>query len=397
MVTVKQAVDYMHELVKKGGIDVDGYYGKQCVDLSNAIPNKFFGVRLAGNAIDLLNSAKAKGWKVEYDAPGVNPKAGAIFVSREAMPYGHTGFVYKDSDGVTIYTIEQNIDGYSDNNRDGINDQLQVGGDARYHSRSFNGIVGWFYPPYEDLENKLEKGNVQMSKDILIIAGHGAGDPGAVGGGYTEEGLMRQLAKAIQKHSPEIVNYDYARNCFIDNGLYRYGLAEKYKQIVELHMDATKDKNAASGGHTIIYKGFKPDEIDKRLQGVVDKWVGTHKGYKATGGFSYRNNLQNLNVAAQSGYASYRLLELGFISHDTDRQIVVNNIDAIAKDIVNVLTGGKLDAGTKLKDLTTVAKEVLLGRWGNGAERKRKLEAEGYNYPEVQKKVAELKKNINVK
>lgn len=392
MVTIKQAVDYMHELVKKGGIDVDGYWGKQCVDLSNAIPKKFFNVLLGGNAIDLLNSAKAKGWKVEYDAPGVNPKAGAIFVSRHSMPYGHTGFIYKDSDGVTLYTIEQNIDGYSDNNRDGINDQLQVGGPARYHSRSFENIVGWFYPPYEDLENKLEKGNVQMSKDILIIAGHGAGDPGAVGGGYTEEGLMRQLAKAIQKYAPEIVNYDYDRNCFTDNGLYTYGLAKKYKQIVELHMDATQEKNAASGGHTIIYKGFKPDEIDKGLQGVVDKWVGTHRGHKATGGFSYRNNLQNLNVAAQSGYASYRLLELGFITHDTDRQTVVNNIDAIAKDIVNVLTGGKLDTGTKLKDLTTVAKEVLLGRWGNGAERKRKLETEGYNYPEVQKKVAELKR-----
>lgn len=39
---------------------------------------------------------------------------------------------------------------------------------------------------------------------------------------------------------------------------------------------------------------------------------------------------------------------------------------------------------------TTIAKEVIAGKWGNGADRKKRLEAAGYNYKEVQQKVNEL-------
>lgn len=37
------------------------------------------------------------------------------------------------------------------------------------------------------------------------------------------------------------------------------------------------------------------------------------------------------------------------------------------------------------KSLDVVAKEVIAGKWGNGAERRKKLEAAGYNYEEVQR------------
>ena len=39
-----------------------------------------------------------------------------------------------------------------------------------------------------------------------------------------------------------------------------------------------------------------------------------------------------------------------------------------------------------------VAKEVINGEWGNGQDRRDRLEAAGYNYTEVQKKVNELLK-----
>ncbi len=42
------------------------------------------------------------------------------------------------------------------------------------------------------------------------------------------------------------------------------------------------------------------------------------------------------------------------------------------------------------KSITTIAKEVIAGKWGNGADRKKRLEKAGYNYKEVQKKVNEL-------
>ena len=133
------------------GVDQDGAYGTQCVDLPNYLSVKYFGKALWGNAIDLLDSAKALGYRVEYNEVGnldSRPKAGAVFVMNTTYiyghPYGHTGVVIEDSDGYTMKTIEQNVDGNADS--------LYVGGPARYMERNFDGIVGWFYFPTDELE-----------------------------------------------------------------------------------------------------------------------------------------------------------------------------------------------------------------------------------------------------
>lgn len=42
------------------------------------------------------------------------------------------------------------------------------------------------------------------------------------------------------------------------------------------------------------------------------------------------------------------------------------------------------------KDVTTIAREVIAGKWGNSDARKKALESAGYNYAEVQKKVNEI-------
>ena len=135
------------------GVDQDGAYGTQCADLPNYLSVKYFGKALWGNAIDLLDSAKALGYKVEYNEVGnldSKPRAGAIFVMDTTYiyghPYGHTGIVIEDSDGYTMKTIEQNVDGNADS--------LYVGGPARYMERNFDGIVGWFYFPTDELEGE---------------------------------------------------------------------------------------------------------------------------------------------------------------------------------------------------------------------------------------------------
>ena len=48
--------------------------------------------------------------------------------------------------------------------------------------------------------------------------------------------------------------------------------------------------------------------------------------------------------------------------------------------------GGTAASGdTPKKSNTEIAKEVIAGKWGNGADRKKRLEAAGYNYAAVQK------------
>ena len=49
----------------------------------------------------------------------------------------------------------------------------------------------------------------------------------------------------------------------------------------------------------------------------------------------------------------------------------------------------KYEVATK-SDITTIAKEVLAGKWGNGSVRKDSLTAAGYNYKEVQAEVNRL-------
>ena len=146
------------------GVDQDGAYGTQCVDLPNYLSVKYFGKALWGNAIDLLNSAAALGYRVEYNEVGnldSKPRAGAVFVMDTTNiyghPYGHTGIVIEDSDGYTMKTIEQNVDGNADS--------LYVGGPARYRERNFDGIVGWFYFPTDD----TAAGEVKLNSDLQSL------------------------------------------------------------------------------------------------------------------------------------------------------------------------------------------------------------------------------------
>lgn len=150
MATTQDVLNFAVNLANQGiGVDQDGVFGTQCVDLPNAISSQLFGKTLWGNAINLLNSAASLGYEVEYNEAGnVNskPRASAVFVMDTTYiydhEYGHTGVVIEDSDGYTMRTIEQNIDGNTDS--------LYIGGPARYNTRNFDGVVGWFYFPTDD-------------------------------------------------------------------------------------------------------------------------------------------------------------------------------------------------------------------------------------------------------
>ncbi|MEF9623798.1 N-acetylmuramoyl-L-alanine amidase [Streptococcus dysgalactiae] len=148
MATVDEVIADVDSFVGRC-LDMDGYWGGQCMDVIERVASHF-GKYLGGNAIDGLTNAQRLGWPVIMNVWGVNPKRGDVGVmSVPGHGFGHIFLVTKDSDGVTIETLEQNIDGYADNNKDGINDQLQVGGVVRRHKRDFTGVIGWFRPPYD--------------------------------------------------------------------------------------------------------------------------------------------------------------------------------------------------------------------------------------------------------
>ena len=65
--------------------------------------------------------------------------------------------------------------------------------------------------------------------------------------------------------------------------------------------------------------------------------------------------------------------------------------NAVQDKVNELLNGQKAEKpSTPKKSIDTVAKEVIAGKWGNGADRKKKLKAEGYDPDAVQDKVNEL-------
>ena len=65
-------------------------------------------------------------------------------------------------------------------------------------------------------------------------------------------------------------------------------------------------------------------------------------------------------------------------------------INLNASDIIGYCYIPNWSEPTPTKSIEEVAKEVINGKWGNGVDRKNRLEASGYNYDEVQNKVNEL-------
>lgn len=231
---------------------------------------------------------------------------------------------------------------------------------------------------------------------LYIICGHGAGDPGATGSGYNEAERVRALGKRIKKlGGSNVVLMDTNRDWYADKGVSSYQFS-KDAIVYELHLDSSSS-TSAKGGHVIIKKGFTADKHDKKIAKFITRMF-PGRSVSIVG----RPDLANLNRAALRGI-NYRLIECCFISNKDDIKKFNNNLDKIAKGLIEsaglkVVTSDSLDTKTTSekkkpkKSITTIAKEVINGKWGNGTTRKKKLKAAGYDYDAVQKKANELLK-----
>nr|DAG84186.1 MAG TPA: lysin [Caudoviricetes sp.] len=230
---------------------------------------------------------------------------------------------------------------------------------------------------------------------LFVICGHGAGDPGACANGYEEAERVRVLGKKIKELGGSNVTLgDVNRDYYADNGISSLNLS-KDTQIIELHMDSASA--SARGAHIIIWHEFQPDDYDNALASFL---CGLFPGRSTK--IAKRSDLANPARAAAKGYG-YRLAECGFISNKEDLEIFNNNIEKIAKGILeafgisasgasssNKPSAGKPSSGSSSsskKTISQIAKEVINGEWGNGDARKKKLAAAGYDYDAVQKEV----------
>lgn len=201
----------------------------------------------------------------------------------------------------------------------------------------------------------------------LIIYGHGAGDPGAVGNGTNERDFNRRvlhpyMKKWADKSKDSFVFFDTTgnRDMFQEtaNGWGMYSISPNYYATInEFHEDAANP--SATGGHVIISSSFKADSVDLKTAQLIKNIVGWWGGVSNSKGISYRSNLLNLNVAAQRGL-NYRLSELGFITSSKDMNTIKKELDQYAKGIIESITGEKLG---QLINESNGIKEPRLGLW----------------------------------
>ena len=227
---------------------------------------------------------------------------------------------------------------------------------------------------------------------LFVIAGHGAGDPGAVGNGYTEAERVRALATKIKAYGGDNVMLgDTNRNWYADNGISFLNISKEY-QIIELHMDSASA--SARGGHVIIKSGFTADAYDNALASML-KSILPGRSNMIVG----RSDLANPNRAAAKGYG-YRLVEFGFISNATDVQIFNSRMDDIAKGVLSafgIAASGSGNTGSTAPSkpsssysIDDIARQVIRGDWGNGQDRINRLTAAGYDANAVQSRVNQL-------
>jgi N-acetylmuramoyl-L-alanine amidase len=178
-----------------------------------------------------------------------------------------------------------------------------------------------------------------VSKNI-IICGHGGKDPGAGANGINERDFIRkELAPRIKKYGGgDIEIFDMSKNCYQETQKGRGIQTLKGKNVIEFHLDAADP--TAKGGHIIIAKGLSADAMDQRLADVLKK----HSGWRNGEAFDLRDNLLNLNTAKRLGI-NYRLVEVCYITNPNEVAYLKKNVDQIAKDFAEAITG-KVQAAT---------------------------------------------------
>ena len=188
---------------------------------------------------------------------------------------------------------------------------------------------------------------------LYVIAGHGAGDCGAVGGGYTEAERVRYLAsRLLALGGGNVTVADTNRNWYADNGIMSLNIPMDW-QILELHMDSAGA--SAKGGHVIINSAYSADQYDTALASFIGSFFpGRAKNIVP------RSDLANPNRAAARGY-SYRLLENGFVTNSGDLNKFNTQTDELAKGILKAFgiataspekedSDGKVTAGGTSQD-----------------------------------------------
>lgn len=246
---------------------------------------------------------------------------------------------------------------------------------------------------------------------ISVCIGHGKSqsgqyDSGAVASGYQEFKLARAIGKCLKQElskyncTVDLINYDGDKN-----------LAERIKYVNSKGYDLNMELHLNAGGGTgpeVYYK--HKSKQGKALAAAISKSIATNLGLKDRGARTKLISGQDYFGCVREIKCMSFLVETVFIDTkgDRDKVIYASGQEQCAKAIATAVakyyglgrketpkpaptpTPSPKPTPSHKKSNTEIAKEVIQGKWGNGAERKKRLEDAGYDYAAVQKEVERL-------
>jgi hypothetical protein len=231
---------------------------------------------------------------------------------------------------------------------------------------------------------------------VILAAGHGGGDNGAVGQGTTEANETIQITNRVAdilrnsgKVEVVVVPHELNLGATIDwiNARYK-GLEDGLS--IEIH------KNSGGGTGSEVWAPSYPDATSKANAAKIADALAAATGLRNRGVKEAQNNRWGRLGFTDDTNTYALLVEAGFIDVDSND----DNADAafakgIAQGVLNILgNGATAPAPTQAPSNPqpakasneTVAQQIIdgVGGWGNGDDRKNNLSAKGYDYATIQ-------------
>lgn len=167
--------------------------------------------------------------------------------------------------------------------------------------------------------------------NILLIAGHGNGDPGACAMGYQEANETRRMANVLklklERRGINVIMYDQNKNAY---DTVRYGgelLLQGIDYVIELHLNAgvgdTSGNGYTTGTEVLIHASEPGSTVEECILSKICALGFTNRGVKR------RGDLAVMGYVVSNGI-SHALIETCFIDDADDMMLYEKNIDAIA-------------------------------------------------------------------
>lgn len=216
------------------------------------------------------------------------------------------------------------------------------------------------------------------------------------------EGAIIRAYNGFEEDETFVRNINGCITCGIPVGIYYYSKAKSSaglkKEVTAVHKIIGKYQDVISLG---VFIDLEEKGTEAQAAASAKEFISlmTEKGYKKVGVYAneswYKTYLKGVDipykwVAKWTTKKTLPSIDSLYMHQYTSKgrvkgisgDVDISNFVTEVKPVTTPVT--KPVAATKEDTNFVIAMQVIRGRWGNGAERKRKLTQAGYNYRKVQ-------------